>query len=490
MIDMNRVKNWKVAFDMLDEQNGPRTLIKYMKGDEVIEVTAGEFFKDVRKAASGLQRHQLNGKHIGVIGKNSYDWVVSFCAVLYTGGVAVLLNKDYTTEEIIDVIERTDVEVMLYDHALEGKMPWEQKISWVDMQSSDKANVISLAKEKELETLCIENRAAADDLALILFTSGTTGKSKAVMHTNGTLICNSFAPLLIQMPSMLLPMPFHHVIGYGAILFGMCAGTIICIGEEIGHIFKYLEKMRPTCTPVVPALMKMIAQKLRRVNSVEDLNWSLNMLMSGGAAFEKGELEPFVEKGIMVRQNYAASESGGKGIEYTMSLDNLDTIGKANIIVEAKLVDGELVMRGPGFATGYYKDEEATKEAFRGGWYYTGDLCRQDENGYYYLVGRKKNLIILSNGENVSPEEIEAKLQIQKEVCEILVGEERDFIKAEIFPNYPANVSEEEKLQVQEKIKEYVRAYNNGVPTYKQIKILNFREEPFEKTAIGKIVRH
>ena len=138
---------------------------------------------------------------------------------------------------------------------------------------------------------------------------------------------------------------------------------------------------------------------------------------------------------------------------------------------------------------GYYKDEAATRKVLRDGWYFTGDLCRQDAEGYLYLVGRKKNLIILSNRENVSPEEIEHKLRACEDICEVMIGVEQDFISGTIFPQYPPNCTDAEKYAIRERVRNAVQQFNETVPTYKQVQFLHFREEPFAKTPLGKLIR-
>jgi long-chain acyl-CoA synthetase len=162
-----------------------------------------------------------------------------------------------------------------------------------------------------------------------------------------------------------------------------------------------------------------------------------------------------------------------------MTEDCRDTIGKPCPEVETKIVDGELWLRSPSVMMGYYKDPETTAQVLQDGWYATGDLCREDADGYLRLVGRKKNIIILSNGENVSPEEIEAQLHSCPDVEEVLVGVEGDLICATVFVGSGS----------EEQVRSFVQRYNSQVPYYKQVQKLTFLDSPFEKTQVGKIIR-
>ena len=174
---------------------------------------------------------------------------------------------------------------------------------------------------------------------------------------------------------------------------------------------------------------------------------------------------------------------------WEMTPDRPDTIGKPPAQMQVKIVDGELFLRSESVMMGYYGDEEGTAQVLHDGWYATGDLCREDEDGYLYLTGRKKNLIILSNGENVSPEEIETKLYHCKEICEVMVGVEQDILMAAIYPEYPAQSDEDSRENIRKKIAQAVGQYNFHSPMYKQIQRIRFMEEPFAKTAVGKLIR-
>lgn len=488
MICLEGIQNVHDMLAALELQSGDRCMIRYMVETEVVEVHAKQFFGDIRRRSLALCRLGLAESHIGIIGKNTYDWIVSFCAVLNLGAVAVLLSRDYRADEIAEAAERTDLNAILYDPELED----------VICQTAMAERVLRLPMRMEghEERAAVEeapggHRAGLEDLGCILFTSGTAGKSKAVMLSNRALMagfCHDF--LGRRFEAQLGVLPFHHVAGFNPAINALCLGAVLCIGEEFKDIYRYLECMKPDYLVAVPSLLSVIVRKLKKADAYgASLGWNLHMLSCGGAKFQPETVQVLEEHQITIVQGYGASELGGIGFHWEMTMDRPDTIGKVNPDIAAKIVEGELCLHSDSVMMGYYKEEAATREVLQDGWYLTGDLVRQDEEGYFYLVGRKKNLIILSNGENVSPEEIEGKLRACEDICEVMIGVEKDFIAGTVFPKYPPNCTDAEKHEIQERIREAVRQFNNNAPTYKQIQFLHFREEPFAKTALGKLIR-
>jgi long-chain acyl-CoA synthetase len=173
-----------------------------------------------------------------------------------------------------------------------------------------------------------------------------------------------------------------------------------------------------------------------------------------------------------------------------MTEENPTTVGsELAVTMEATVIDGELCARGGRMFIGYYKDEESTNEVLYDGWYHTGDLARVDSEGNWYLTGRKKNLIILDNGENISPEEIETKLGLCTDIAEIIVYGEGSFLHAEILPAYDPESPEEDRQAMRDRITAFIDSYNSNAALYKRVPFTEFRDTPFEKNAAGKIVR-
>lgn len=490
-IEWKELKNWKEAFDALEKRNYYKTIVKYLEKNKVVEISGQQFYEDVHKNASAICRLGLQGKHIGIIGDTSYDLLVNFCAVLYTGSVAVVISKDLTSEELEKCGELSEIEALIYDSGLEKTcLQSNLSIKLIAIGDTNTDNVISMKKEREKGIVPIINNTQKDDMVNISFTSGTTGVNKAVMHTNGSLIAGAFPEIFYEeYSSILVIFPFHHATGFELSLVGLSQEKVICIGSGFQNMYRYLKLLKPDCMLLVPAVLQSICKKLKK-HTQEELGWNLKVLVCGDATCPADLLTTVMGCNIIMRQAYGSTETLGRGIICRVSFDHLESIGKTGALMEAKLIDGELVLKGPSLCAGYYNNPEETASTFIDGWYYTGDLARVDENGMYYLTGRKKNLIILSNGENVSPEEIEQKLIIHEEIEEILIREERDFIGAVIYPRYPESISEEGKILCQKKIDAIIDTYNEAVPTYKQIAFITYVDEALPKTASGKVIRY
>lgn len=478
------------------EQETPKdvVLVKYMVCGEVVEVTAEQFYNDLRKVSSVMMKLGMAGKHVALIGKNTYDLFLNSCAVMNVGGVAVLLSRDYDSAEIKDCVTRTHTSFLLFDHDLEERVlaaDFDENVVLVDMQKSEQPNVHSMHVEREGDLVPVVNNSGLDDLCMILFTSGTTGRSKAVMLDVRAMLINSYEDFIRnEYTSMLIVLPFHHVAGCMLAFQSLRRGVTVCIGEEPKYLFQCLQAMNPEGAFTVPSLCSVMEQRLRKAKpGMSPVGNALKMVMCGGAKFQPGLLKTFEEHGIHLWQTYGATESAGRGTYCLMNEKNLGVLGKNEPIVQVKIEKGELMMSGPTFMRGYYDDPEITAETLTDGWYHTGDACMLGEDGYLYLTGRIKNLIILSNGENVSPEEIEAKLSVCLNICEVVVCEEKDRIAAHIFPQYDENADEAARAEIQDSIRSYIKQYNKEVPTFKQIAFTHFTSEPFEKTSSGKIVR-
>lgn len=484
MLNGENFQNLRELLETLEEQRRGEVLIRYVEGETVREVDTETFFGDIRSFAVRLTRLGVETAHVGIIGPNCYEWLVSYYAILYVGATPVMMGAEYTPEELAETIKQADVAALVY-HQVIG-----QRLKEAGMVLDTALIPMFCQGDKDIGVIA-DNHKTRSDVGCIFFTSGTTAKKKAVvMSCMGMIegVCND----LVGKPfrAQLAILPFHHLAGFNPTLNTLCLGGVLCLAGDFKRLFRELELMKPDYFYAVPSIVKVLVKKLKHSNAHgESLGLNIRIINCGGAKFQPEVVETITSRDIAILQGYGASEAGGIGFSWEMSLENPNTIGKAPDCLEAKLVDGELAIRSKTLMMGYYKDPEATAEVLKDGWYYTGDLARQDEEGYYYLTGRKKNLIILSNGENISPEELEEALGGCEQVGESMVFEENDFLAVEIFPDYPANASEEEKTAVQSAIQDYVERFNETAPAYKNIRFVEFRETPFPKNATGKIVR-
>lgn len=473
---------------LLEQKLAGRRMFQYMNDTDVVEIYAEEFFRDIRGRTLLLEEYGLTKSHIGVMGCSGYEWLVSFCAVFLAGGVAVLLDRETDPEILKDQARRTDLVGLIYDGEL------EEIIRTAGLPES----VITVSVET-LRRNCVETdsrmtgeRKKPEDLACVFFTSGTTAVSKAVMMSERSLaagLCHRINDEPFR--SLLSVLPFHHISGFSSVLNALWLEKEVCLGVDPRYFFRCLKSMKPDYVFVVPSMLRMLAGKLKDGGpNGRNLGWNLHMINCGGASFQPEYLQLMLDHGVTVYQGYGASEAGAIGFLWKMSPDRPDTIGKPPEELKAKIVYGELYLKSDGLMMGYYDDLQATAEVLRDGWYATGDLCCVDDAGYYYLTGRKKNLILMSNGENVSPEEIENKLGRCQAISEVMVIGEGGLISAIVYPVLWERSPPDQQEAIKKEIYDAIESYNRSVPLYKQIRKIRFRDEPFRKNTAGKLIRN
>lgn len=339
-----------------------------------------------------------------------------------------------------------------------------------------------------------------EDLCTIMFTSGTTGKSKGVMLTHRNLAENATC-LDMKIPKrtvILSVLPIHHAYCLTMdIIKGMTLGSIICINDSLLRVAKNMKLFQPNMILMVPLMIETMAKKLEEAAGLppeivkkEVFGENFHMICSGGAYLNPSYIDLFKRYGITILQGYGMAECSPV-ISTTVSWNiRKEAVGQLIPNCEAKTVDEELWVRGNSVMKGYYKMPEETAAALtEDGWLRTGDLGYVDEEGFVYLTGRKKNLIITKNGENVSPEELENKIGVHRLVQEILVRESEGVIEAEIFPDYEY-AKKKEITDIRAILQEEIDGYNKTAPAHKRIYRLKIRETEFEKTPSKKIKRY
>ncbi len=337
-----------------------------------------------------------------------------------------------------------------------------------------------------------------EDLATIMFTSGTTGKSKGVMLTHRNLAENATALDMGYEPGMVVMsvLPIHHAYCLSMdILKGTSIGAIICINDSLLRVAKNIKLFEPNMILMVPLMVETLAKKMEEASFIpaplvkgKVFGKQFHTICSGGAYLNPAYIDFFKKYGITILQGYGMTECAPVISTNCNGAFKAGSIGKCMPNCEVKIVDEELWVKGSSVMQGYYKMPEETAQTLEDGWLKTGDLGYIDEEGYLFLTGRKKNLIITPNGENVSPEEIENKLSEKRLVQEVLVRESDSVIEAEIFPDYEYAAKKKIK-DIQAKLQEIIDSYNKTAPLYKRIFKLKVRDVEFEKNTTKKIKR-
>ena len=490
-----------------------KVFMKYERNDEVIERTYLDLYQDSQAVAAWvMEKNNEAGRKMNaaLLGRCSYRYVVSMLAVPSAGNIVAPLDVQLNNEALIDRIERADVEILFYDWEFRSQIDLIRKeckkvkyyVCFQNIHKDDVSRAFSISEIiAQYKGKQIENIVDSEDIAMIIYTSGTTGLGKGVMLSNGNLINNAFSSDEKEKDGVCMNvLPIHHVFCIGGdILMLIRCGHILCICPELSKMIHYIHFFKPTYIRVVPMMAKMLLNKIlmsrKEGESLEDTKneiygKQLRRLISGGGYLAPDIAEKFFEMGITTGQGYGMSECSPKisAPDYGR-IDKLASVGRLVKGCKVRIVDGEIQVQSPSVMKGYYKDEERTKEAItEDGWLRTGDLGYVDEEGFLYLTGRKKNLIILTNGENVSPELIENQFDGEPLIMEILVYGDESIIAAEVYPNYEyAKVNGIDDIQ--RAIEDIVNKHNLDMPTYSRIVNVNIRKVPFEKNSSKKIVR-
>ena len=521
-------------------------------------ITYKEFCNDVNYLGTALIEMGLKGKRVAVIGENRYEWEVAYLAICCGTGVVVPLDKALPGNEIESLIVRSEVEAIFYSEKYNEIMAKIQKqgntklkyfIS-MDLEKND-FNKYSqkeiLAKGKDLlekgNREFLDSKINNEEMNIMLFTSGTTNKSKAVMlsHQN---ICTNIIDIenvfeINETDRFLSFLPLHHTfectVGY---LYPLSVGCSIVFSKGVRHIADELKNFKITaiiCVPVVfekmyDKLIKAIEEKGKlstvkkgiKISNVllkvgidirkkifkeihDNLGGCIRIMVAGGAALDPEKEKGFWNLGFNVLQGYGLTETSPVVAAELTHQKRLGSIGKKLPSVEVKIDEpneqgiGELLVKGKSVMMGYYNNEEANKESFtEDGWFRTGDLAKIDKDGYIFISGRKKFVIVLKNGKNVYPEEIESLINKSEMIDECMVfgmpTEDGNVILSvkvvynkEYIKETYGEISEEE---LRKKIWDWVKEVNKTMPKYKYVKKLILTDEELVKTTTLKIKRN
>lgn len=486
--------------------------VKWLQKKVIFERSYGELMENVVEIRKGLLAEGFQGKHIALIGASTVEWIESYLAITTGKTVAVPLDAGLPCEDLVDLINRSDSEALflspknkaLLDGILAG-CPKLKKI-WLlqeeELEASDE-KVVSLAdiKTASQNSDIDSDRPAPDDVSTIIFTSGTTGKSKGVMLTQNNLASNVQSVAYYSEPEtvMLTVLPVHHV--YCLVmdwLKGFSLGATICINDSLLHMVRNMGIFKPEVILMVPMMVETIYKRLssadpaipKKILADQVFGGNLRIIFMGGAHLDPFYIEKFAEYGVDIFEGYGMSECSPV-ISSNLPADHkAGSIGKPLSNAEISFENGEILVRGSSVMKGYYQMPEETAETLKDGWLHTGDKGYLDEDGFLFINGRVKNLIILSNGENISPEEIENKLALDELVGEVIVTGENNGLTARIYPDQEVVLAkglDEEAIQTA--LQAFLDEYNKSQPTYRQITGLVVRKNPFIRSSTKKIKR-
>ena len=482
------------VYDMVTrcmEQEFPdHVAIRYVAedGKTVVEKKYREYAQDIRRMTAYLKAEvpDIKGRRIVLLSRNCYEFCVASFGIILAGGVLVTLNQKKTWDELEYELGLVEPALILNDGIDYGCR--------AELEAAYGPKLRPMDCYKETAPGELTNCVGHDDLMMLMFTSGTTGRSKGVMlsernmcaslHTYSEVAENWITnrlPAGQKLPlSHMTLLPLFHMACFVCVMSYPPAGWTLNLCGDIRDFYRDLGLMHSDVMASAPMLVETIYNDMKR-GRVSRLNGLWDLCCSSAALDPKMLLE-LAQNGFVVNQCYGMTETFGDGIlNFTQVEKHMSAVGKPDDHVQYKLDEtGEICIKGDCVMLGYYKDPEATAEVIDAdGWFHTGDLARMDEEGFYYITGRKKNLIILASGENVSPEELEKKLALCPAITECIVKEKGQKICAVIY-------CPEDK---QEEVRAFVIEVNRSLPLYKRISTVEFTVEPLPRNALGKLLR-
>ena len=528
------------------------------KPAKYVEKKYSQVVKDVKALATALLDMGFKGKRVALIGENRYEWVISYLAVTCGGMVIAPLDKALPDKEIASLIKRSEVDVVIYEkkhQELFEKLKADEEINLNTLICIDKENnkdneTISfegllekgrkLVKEKNklYDYVTLNN----DEMSIMLFTSGTTSSAKIVMLSQNNVLSNLYAYQthfkINQDDTLLSFLPIHHTFECSiTILYGFYSGATIAFCDGLRYIQANLKEYEVSIFVAVPLVLETMYKKIMKaiadqgktnlINTmtkisnallkihidirkivfkqiIDNFGGKLRMVLYGAASLDKDTIIGLNNFGINSIQGYGLTETSPVLTAEAENKHKPGSIGYPLDNVEIKIDNpdkegvGEILAKGPNIMLGYYKDEKKTKEAFKDGWFRTGDYGYIDDEGFIFITGRKNDIIVLRNGKNVYPQELEFLISKLPYVAECMVFARNESntdtaIVAKIVYNkevmekdYPDTKKEDYEKIIWKDVKEI----NKTLPTFKHIKKVIVTDEPMLKTTTQKVKRN
>lgn len=529
-------------------------IIKETNGKDVEykNITYKELDRHIDCLGTALVNKGLKGKRIAIIGKNRYEWVISYISIINGTGIVVPLDKGLPEAEIENSLIRSSANAIIfestYSEMIENiKKNGKTKVTeFICMDSNENyEHIYDLIEEgskllEEGNTEFTKSEINNTEMSILLFTSGTTSASKAVMLSHKNIASNIYAMTKCEdirsTDTNIAFLPFHHTFGSTGILMFLANGATNVFCDGLRHIQKNLNEYHVSIFVCVPLLIESIYKKIwqeiektgqtKKVKFgiklskfllkfgidirrklfkqiIDKLGGKLRYVISGASGLDGTVAEGFRNFGIEAAQGYGLTETSPVLAAETPKSYKTGSTGLPMPGVEIKIDNpneegiGEIVAKGPNIMLGYYENEEETNKVLKDGWFYTGDLAYIDEEGFIFITGRKKNVIVLKNGKNIYPEELETLVSQLPYVAENMVyGKEKDddlvvSVKIVYDKDYAKNNWQDKNQEEIEKIIwEDIKKINSTMPNYKHIKNLIVTDQEMIKTTTAKVKRY
>lgn len=526
------LKNLQELVRYAAAQFGEAPAFLYEQNGRKVQVSYTGFRSDVNSLGTYFYSLGLTGgKKIALIGENSYPWILTYFAAVNGSNIIVPLDKELSDAEALALLEKAGCDALIYSPAKAGlqKLCAERGLSirhFISTYEFDAVLEMGAHLLKSGDNAFLENQVDNDAVCSIIYTSGTTGTPKGVMLSHKNIAADAYHSLeAMDIPrGTIAVLPLNHTFGFLAcVVCQVWIGYSVFINNNLKTVLKDIQTAQPGHVSLVPLFVEKFykgiwknAQKqgkaeqlkkliktsntlrkagidMRRVlfrPILKNFGGNLEMIITGGAPIDDTYVKGFEDFGITVINGYGITECSPivsinreRWIKYGSIGQPIPTVS-VRIAQPNEAGEGEILVKGDIVMQGYYDDPAATQAVLEDGWFHTGDIGMMDQDGFLYITGREKNMILLANGKNVYPEELEARLGQIDNVTEVLVYAEDDMITAEIYTD-----AEEDREAVKEQIKRDIQAVNRTLAQYKQIRKIKYRTTEFEKTTTKKIKR-
>lgn len=548
---VEKINTVKDIIDLAVKEAGENDAFLYKNGNDIVHVTYKQFEQDINSLGTALLEKNITDSHIAVIGENSYNWITVYLTALESNGVFVPIDKELTLSEIVNVLNSSDSEVFFYSQKFEKyvdeikKQVPKLKLIVGFGKEEDDGEVLSynkfiehgkelfLAGKKEFKDI---KHTDTDKLKMLVYTSGTTDKPKGVMLTEHNMVSCVYYGLQVSTvyTKCLSVLPYHHTYeAVAGLLVGLHKHVTICINDNLKNVLKNLQLFKPDYIYVVPAFAEIfykniwsnarkqgkegglkflikLSNALRKIGidkratffkSIhEAFGGNLRKIVVGGAPV-RAELGSFFDSiGLSLVNGYGITECSPLVSANMDDFNDCATVGVVLPCCQIKFENvgedgqGEICVKGDIVMKGYYKDPVRTEKVLKDGWFNTEDYGKFNDKGQLMITGRKKNVIVLDNGKNVYPEEIENYIIGIPYIAEVVVKGVKNEIGqdialcAEVFLN-KEKLKELNISDAESSLKSDIAKATKELPTFKHIGKIEIRETEFNKTTTNKIKR-
>ncbi len=554
------IENYRKLMDWVNEKFKDNVAYKYKenredKNSKVIEKTYGTVVKDVRALATCFLKRGWKGKRVAIIGSNRYEWVVPYFATLSSGLIAAPMDKLLPDVEIESIVTRAEIDIVVFESKYldifkKIKKSKDNNVKTIicmdDVDDKEVEKLTDLLEEgrklvKKGDKSYDDVEIDRNEMSIMLFTSGTTSQSKIVMLSQANILGNIWGYQnhfkMLPTDTVLSILPIHHTFESSiTIMYGFYSGATIAFCDGLRHIADNLKEYEISVFVAVPLLLETMYKKILKgidtqgktklVNTmikvsnglrkchidirrklfkqvIDQMGGKLRMVLYGGAKLDRATTIGYENFGIISIQGYGLTETSPVLTAESEDRHNPGSAGFALDTVELKIYEpdkdgvGEVLAKGPNVFLGYYHDEEKTNDAFVDGWFRTGDYG-YIENGWLWLTGRKNDIIVLKNGKNVYPEEIETLINRLSYVKESMVysrdDSETDTLLAAKIVYDPEEMERvfpgKDKSEYHDLIFDAIKEINKDLSSFKHVKKIEITDEPMEKTTTQKIKRY